>query len=74
MNERDRDKSLRLPKRSSLFSLIGAVVGLMDRALDLKPEVTPRLWVRIPALAGSVHESVIILFIIVYVTNKAHLS
>ncbi len=78
MNERDRDKSLRLPKRSSLFSLIGAVVGLMDRALDLKPdlkpEVTPRLWVRIPALAGSVHESVIILCIIVYVTNKAHLS
>ncbi len=26
--------------------------GLMNRALDLKP----RLWVRIPALAGSVHD------------------
>ncbi len=30
-----------------------AVVGLMDRALDLKPEVTQKLWVRIPAPTGS---------------------
>ncbi len=31
------------------------VSSLMDRALDLKPEVTQGCAVRIPALAGSVH-------------------
>ncbi len=30
-----------------------AVVGLMDRVLDLKPEANGRLWVRIPAPTGS---------------------
>ncbi len=87
------------------------MLGLMDRALDLKPEVTQRLWVRIPGPAGSVHDwgetleqgtepptapralhsrlptaplgwvkcrehisLLIIHCIVVYVTNKAHLS
>ncbi len=85
--------------------------GLMDRALDLKPEVTQGCVVRIPAPAGIVHDwgetleqgtepqtapraphsrlptaplgwvkcrehisLLIIRCIIVYVTNKAHLS
>ncbi len=43
----------------SLFFLIMmilahiSVVGLMDRALDLKPEANGRLWVRNPAPTGS---------------------
>ncbi len=38
---------------SKVQSFVVAVVGLTDRALDLKPEVTQGWWVRIPAPAGS---------------------
>ncbi len=35
---------------------LGSSRGLMDRALWLETRGNPRLWVRIPALAGSVHD------------------
>ncbi len=38
---------------TTCFTKIWAVVGLMDRALDLKPEANGRLWVRIPAPTAS---------------------